>query len=332
MDTPTPLGSGPSSQTIVIDRRERAGIFRRIVLPLLLLVFGLALITRIFGGSVGLPTPLSERYVAGDISGPKVAIVEVEGTISGPEVEYVLRQVRQARDDDLVKAIVVRIDSPGGTVSGADRIWRELSLVGKPVVASLGGMAASGGYYVAVPSQVIVAEPTTLTGSIGVILQLPQIGGLLDKVGVKMETVATGRWKDAGSMYHRELGAEERERWRSMIGASYDRFVRIVAKGRNLPVSAVEEVADGRVLTAEEALQKRLIDRIGYQDDAIREAWTLARLGSSRVIRYARPMDWTSGLLSMSSSTSPAGLVDVAAQAESMGVSVTGPRMLYLAQ
>lgn len=330
MDTPPPIPP-PTGQTIIIERRDRAGLFRRLLIPLLLLGFGFAALASLLSNSIGLAPRLTERYVAGDLTGPKVAIIEIDGTIMGAETEHILRQIRQARDDELVRALVLRIDSPGGSVSSADQIWRELSIVKKPIVASLGGMAASGGYYVAAPSRVIIAEPTTLTGSIGVILQLPQIGGLLEKVGVRMETVATGRWKDAGSLYHHELGPEERQHWRALIDDSFDRFVRIVATGRKLSLASVKDAADGRVMTADEAVRLKLVDRIGYLDDAIREAWSLARIESSRVIRYLRPISWPETLLSMASPAPTQG-IDLTRSAESLGVSLSAPQVLYLAR
>jgi protease-4 len=260
----------------------------------------------LFGGLLsresGLPIRLPERYVAGELSAAKIAIVEIDGMIGDETTEFALRQLRQARDDDAVKAVVLRVDSPGGTVSGADRIWREVEVLkraGKPVVASLGGMAASGGYYVAAPADHIVAEPTTLTGSIGVIMELPNLKGLLDKVGVEFETIATSEWKDSGSMF-RPMSDEERRRWRTMIEDSYRRFVRIVARGRRLSMSEAEALANGQVYTADEAVKRKLVNELGYADDAILVAQRLARLETARVVRYARPLDWTQALFSLS--------------------------------
>jgi protease-4 len=321
-ETPVPT-PGPG-QTIIIERRERGGIFRRIILPVVMLLLVLSLLGSLFTAQSGLPTRLSERYVAGDITAAKVAIVAAEGLLMDAQVDNILRQIRQARDDDKVLAIVLRVDSPGGGVSAADRIWRELSLVKKPLVASFGDTAASGGYYIAATAQRIFAEPTTLTGSIGVILEMPQVGELLDKVGVKMETVTSGPWKDAGSMFHRALTPEERSRWQAVIEPAYERFLRVVAQGRKLPLDRVRPAADGRILTAQEALDLKLVDQIGYLDDAVREAWRLARVESTRVIRYAMPFSFAEalpGLATRAPALDPQSLLRA-----------TSPRLLYLAR
>jgi protease-4 len=255
---------------------------------LLTLVVGFVLISALLAGS-GLSARIQEQHEAGPLMGPKVAIVSVSGTIAGREVEHVIRQLRQARADERVRAVVLRVDSPGGTLSGSDEIWREVRTVqakGKPVVASLGGMAASGGYYVATPCDLIMAEPTSLTGSIGVLMELPELGGLLEKVGVRMETLTTGPWKDSPSMF-RPLNATERERWQGMIAKGLDRFVRVIAQGRKLDESTVRNLADGRVFTADEARDARLIDRIGYLDDALLEAQKRASLPEANIVRYS---------------------------------------------
>lgn len=320
----------PPTQTIVIERREKPSLLRRLVqlglfLLLLLFVFG-SMMTR----ESGFPTKLSERYVAGEITGPKVAIVEVKGAIDDETAEHAIRQLRQARNDVLVKAIILRVDSPGGTVTGSDRIWREVQVFktsSKPVVASFGGIAASGGYYVAAPADFIVTEPTTMTGSIGVKFELPQIEELLDKVGVTFETITTGPWKDTGSMY-RKMTPEERERWRQMIDHSYQRFVRIVSQGRNLPLEPTTALANGQVYTADEALKLKLVDQLGYLDDAILEAQRRAKLESARVIRYAQPFNLSDALLGL---TSQARGLDLG---QTLGLSpmqdLRTPRMLYM--
>ncbi len=322
---PTPP-SPPSGQTIVIERRERGGILRRLLVPFLIVFLLLMLFGNLFGVQSGLPSRLSERYVAGDISAAKVAIIEVSGMLLGGSVEHILKQIRQARDDKTVMALVVRINTPGGGVSSADQIWRELSLVRKPIVASMGDMAASGGYYVATPADRILAEPTTLTGSIGVVLQLPQFGELMDKIGVKMETVATGPWKDASSPYHSKLTDVERKRWELMIQSAFDRFLKIVARDRKLTIEQARAAGDGRLMTAEEALSLGLVDQIGYLDDAIREAWNLSKLASSRVIRYVKPFDLGDGLFSLRSAPGSLTL-----DPGSLLRSET-PRLMYLAQ
>jgi signal peptide peptidase SppA len=293
-------------QTIVIERAERRGCFRSALRGVgYLIVAGVVLFLLVGRDSNILPTHLSEKYVAGDITptADKVAIVEVEGMIFSDTVDHALKQLRQARDDSHVKAVVLRVDSPGGTVSGSDRIWREvevLKLKGKPVVASMGGMAASGGYYVSAGADTIIAEPTTFTGSIGVITEFPHVQGLLEKVGVEVDTLTTGPWKDSPS-YFRSMSEAERKRWHEVLNHSYERFVRVVAQGRKLPLADVKAAADGRVYTADEAVKLKLVNRIGYLDDAINEAKSRASLTAARVIRYAKPISFSDVMGGLSS-------------------------------
>jgi protease IV len=303
---PTDEGAVPApGQTIVIERRERKGCFGKALSVFLVLIVAAFLLFSFVSRDTGLlPSHLSEKYVAGEVATvtDKVAIVEVEGAIYDAVVEHALKQIRQARDDKHVKAVVLRVDSPGGTVSGSDRIWREVELLklkGKPVVASMGGMAASGGYYVAAGADTIFAEPTTLTGSIGVIAEFPHFDGLMKKVGVDLDTITTGEWKDAGSMF-RPMTAAERARWHGLIDQSYQRFVRVVAQGRKLPLQQALASADGSVFTAEEALTRKLINGIGYLDDAIEDAKKRANLTSVRVIRYTKPISLSDLMLGMS--------------------------------
>ncbi len=317
--------SGP--QTIVIER-PRGGWIGRLIGSILLLFLLLSLFRGPLGAEAGLPMALSEEYVAGAVSGPKIAVVRIVGTIEDDEVQYAIRQLRQARDDDRVRAVVLRIDSPGGTVSGSDRIWREVELLkkqGKPVVASLGGMAASGGYYVAAAADHIYAEPTTLTGSIGVIMEAPVVEGLLSKLGVEFQTIRTGKWKDSPSLF-RPMTGEEQTRWRQVLDDAYGRFVSIVARGRGLDRAAVLPVADGRVLTATEAVQAGLVNEIGYEDDAILHAQRSASIAIYRVIRYSQPRSLAESLLGVRSAP-PA----LEAGASAL-LKLQSPRLLYLAR
>lgn len=330
---PTARPNSNAGQTIVIEKRERAGCIRALLLPLL--VLSVLINVTLFRGESGmLPSPLSEQYVAGPIGlyHPKVAVVEVDGTISDSSVAHVLKQIRQAANDEAVKAVVLRIDSPGGTVSGSDQIWREIQSVlrptKKPIVVSMGGMAASGGYYIAAAGDYLVAEPTTLTGSIGVILEMPQISGLLEKVGVDFETITTGHWKDSGSMY-RPMSEEERQRWKTLIDDSYQRFVRIIAQGRKMKLPQALAVADGQVLTAQEALDKKLIDALGYFDDAVAQAATRSRVAKPQVVRYARPVNLRESLIGMTAPQQGRGALSLA---KDDLMELRTPRLLMLAR
>jgi protease IV len=296
-----PAASPTPPQTVIIERAEKKGCLRRIVLPVLIVGIVVFLVMQVVTRDAGLlPSKLAERYVAGDvsISGSKIAIVQVEGLIMGEAVEHALKQIRQARDDQDVKAVVVRVDTPGGTVAGSDQIWREISMLKgrKPVVVSMGGMAASGGYWISAPGDAIYAEPTTLTGSIGVISEFPQVEGLLEKLGVQVSTIASGKWKDSGS-YFRPMTDEERKRWQEVLDHTYQRFLRVVAQGRNLTLQDVNAAADGKILTAQEALRLKLVNSIGYLDDAIADAKERAQLTKARVIRYSKPINLRDVLL-----------------------------------
>ncbi len=327
-------GSGPA---IVFERKAKAGgCLRRMVWPLLLLSVLLNLVF-LPGDNSLIPKPMEERYVAGKVlspRAPKIALVEVTGVIMDGQVDHVLRQIRQAREDHQVKAIVLRVDSPGGTVSGSDRIWRELATLKdqtdpRPLVVSMGGMAASGGYYVSAPADVILAEPTTWTGSIGVIMQLPQLDKLMAKWEVGVATIAKPNddWKASGSPFS-PLTDRQRARWEEVVDDSYQRFVNVVAQGRKLPRSAALAAASGKVFTANEALSLKLIDRIGYLDDAIKEAQLLGKVPDARVIRYAQPLSLVNALLDVEAQPrGPSLRIDADAL-----LRLQTPQMLYLAQ
>lgn len=200
-----------------------------------------------------------------------VGLVEVKGVILDP-----LDTVRQLHDftkSDKVKAIVLRVDSPGGVVGPSQEIWSAVrkAVAKKPVIVSMGSVAASGGYYVAVPATTIFANPGTITGSIGVLMKFSNIEGLLGKIGMKSFTLKTGKFKDSGSPV-RAMSAEEQAMLQAVIDSTHGQFVRAVAEGRKLPEAKVREIADGRIFSGEQALQYKLIDRLGTLQDAIAEA------------------------------------------------------------
>jgi len=209
-------------------------------------------------------------------SGPRVGIIEVKGAIGmggrdGVDSEAVLKVIRRFRNDGDMKAVVVRIDSPGGAVAPSQEIYDELRALsgsGKTVVCSLGNVAASGGLYVAMGCPLIVAEPGTLTGSIGVISQFFTVKGLLERFQVKAETVKSGKLKDAGSPF-RDMSPEDRAYWQSLIDQVYGQFVRAVAESREMPEEKVRAFADGRVLTGETAKELDLIDELGSFQRAV---------------------------------------------------------------
>jgi protease-4 len=223
--------------------------------------------------------------------GPRIGVVEIKGTIGagpgGVEASTVMKQLRRFGDDDGIKAVIVRIDSPGGAVGTSQEIHDEVKRLAakKVVVCSLGDLAASGGFYVAVACPRIVATPGTLTGSIGVISQFPNVKGLAQRFDFKMETVKSGALKDAGNPF-RDMTPEDRAYWQSLIDRVYRQFLGAVAEGRHLDVEKVRPIADGRVITGEEAKERGLVDALGNLYDAVDLAKTEAKLTGEPVLVY----------------------------------------------
>jgi len=208
----------------------------------------------------------SSRFAFGD----KIAIVEVKGVIS--QSSGVIEDLQQYLADDGVKAIVLRVDSPGGGVGPAQEIYREImrirSTSKKKVVTSMGSVAASGGYYIACASDRIVANPGTITGSIGVIMQFSNLEELLKKIGVKGVVLKSGEHKDIGSPF-REMTPEEKGIMQEVLDNVHQQFIQAVADGRKLERSKVAQIADGRILTGEQAKNLGLVDQLGNLQDTI---------------------------------------------------------------
>jgi len=200
----------------------------------------------------------------------KVGVIEVKGLISDPQ--ETIQDIRRYREDKSIKAIVLRIDSPGGGVGPSQEISREIlrTLNDKKVVASLGAVAASGGYYIASAASGIVANPGTITGSIGVIMGFTDIQGLLQKIGVSPVVVKSGQYKDIGSPV-RTMTTPERTILQTFSDQVHRQFITAIAEGRHLDFQKVASVADGRILSGETALELGLVDRLGNLEDAI--AW-----------------------------------------------------------
>lgn len=220
-----------------------------------------------------------------------VAIIEMEGPIF--DVEEPLAQVKDYVKNDSVKALVVRLNSPGGAVAPSQEMYEELKRAkdeGKIVVVSMGSLAASGAYYIACAADEIYANPGTITGSIGVIAEFPNVEGLMDKMGIKFETIKTGKYKDTGSMF-RPMEPEEEELLRKMLMDVYDQFVEAVAVSRKMPIDEVKKYADGRVFSGRQAFEYGFVDALGTQSDAVRRAADLAGIeGEPRIIqRKERP-------------------------------------------
>ncbi|RMF86034.1 MAG: signal peptide peptidase SppA [Nitrospinota bacterium] len=220
--------------------------------------------------------------------------------ITGPLIDArpIIKQLQRFSRDSSIKAIVLRIDSPGGGVVPSQELYREIRRTreqGKRVVASLGDVAASGGYYVAVAAETIFANPGTITGSIGVILHLSNVEALLEKVGLKFEVMKSGRYKDLGSPF-RALDESERQILQALLEDVHAQFVEAVAEGRQLTVDRVRELADGRIFSGRQALELGLVDRLGSLRDAIlATAKSVGIPGEPRVVRGEpeRGLLWT---------------------------------------
>jgi len=218
---------------------------------------------------------IPEQFVDGEQgASDRIAIVHVEGMISPPFTERWIRQIRQAAKDDSVKGVLLSIDSPGGFVADSHQLHREIRKLSakKPVYVSMKRLAASGGYYIAVAPGVqsrIFAEPTTWTGSIGVIIARYNATELARKIGVTMEPLVTGPLKDTLNPF-RDMTAEEKKVWDAILKDSFDRFVSVIEDGRpDLTAAAIRTLATGQIYTASQALANHLIDEIGYQEDAV---------------------------------------------------------------
>ena len=230
----------------------------------------------------------------------RIALISVQGIIHGQLADDVYRQLKAAREDRRVRGIIVRINSPGGTISASDQIYKEIRKyreeVKKPVVAFMQGVAASGGYYTSVACEKIVAEPTTITGSIGVMSGWFVVQELLEnKLGVLPVTVTSGPKKDWPSSF-RKPAPEELDYMRDkLITPAYERFVQIVADGRKelLSPEAVRQLSDGSIYGAQEALEAKLIDEIGYLDRAIDLVKSLAKINEAEVVEYRKAFSLT---------------------------------------
>ncbi len=259
--------------------------------------------------------PLTERVISGE-GRDKILLLDLAGFIStsrdrdplfgGKKQPGLLARVREeldrARKDRNVRAVVLRINSPGGGVTASDVLYHELKQfkrdTGAKILAHIMDVGTSGAYYAALAADRITAQPTSVTGSIGVIMFRIDATGLMQKIGVQSIEISSGDRKGMGSPF-RALAPEERAIFQNIIDSLDSRFVDIVAKERKLPVDAVKKLADGRIYTSKEAQDARLIDGIGYLDDALTEARKLANLERASVVTYFRPGEYRANLYSL---------------------------------
>jgi protease IV len=288
--------------------------------------------------------PLEEETVEGQ-GDAKILLMDISGFLSDdapsgaltlgtppPRVPLLVRireELTKARRDPNVRAVVLRINSPGGTVTASDIIFRELQefkrATGLPVIASMLDVAASGGYYIALAADTIVAHPTTVTGSIGVIMISLNAEGLMQKVGLATATIKSGERKDMGSPF-RQLTAEERSIFQAVIDHLHRQFVAKVVERRHIPDATAATLADGRIYTAEQALGHKLVDRIGYIPDALAAARAAAGVDAARVIVYKRPREYRATYYARAETETGA----FAALAQIAGLAGGGPKFLYL--
>jgi len=269
-------------------------------------------------------------------SDDKIAVIEVKGVITGePDrtgsslTDDIKAQLKAAAKDHAVKAVILKVDSPGGEVLASDEIYNlisefQLKHNGIPVVASMGGLAASGGYYISAPCQYIVANELTITGSIGVIMHGYNYRGLMDKVGVIPEIYKSGRFKDmlSGEKEPGEADPEERKMVQAMIDETYGKFTRIVAQGRGFAhehnknkgrslAPDWKDYADGRILTARQAYDLGLVDQVGDFKAAVKSAKELAGIPDASLIEYEQPFDFSNLFRFLGKTEAPTLKVDL---------------------
>lgn len=294
-------------------------------------------------------SPLKEEVIIpsefGWLSRSKIAMITLSGEITGDSepnllgshdstIIWMKDQLKKAEADKRVKAVVLRIDSPGGDVTASDLIYRELKMFKQerriPVLASIMDMGASGGYYVALAADRIYVHPTTVTGSIGVVAQVPQIEGLGNKIGVQMRVIKSGQYKDLGSLWRAFLPGE-RDMLQGMIDEMYERFVAVVVENRpNLDEAAVRRLGDGRIYTAPQALQAGLVDDIKYLDQVIELAKAQAGVSDASVVVYKRPTGYRGNIYAESEVPAKAASNDLAASLSTLAGRFTKPSVQYM--
>ncbi len=258
--------------------------------------------------------PLEEKVVSGE-GRDKVLLMDISGMITSQEsssllggerkmsvVARVREELERARKDHAVKAVVLRINSPGGGVTASDTLYHEIRKyrqdTGVKVIAHLMDLGTSGAYYAALAADKILAQPTTVTGSIGVIMLRLDATGLMQKVGVQALEITSGERKNMGSLF-RPITAEERKLFQGIIDSLFARFTDTVAKERNLSREGVKAVADGRIMSSQEARAAGLIDDIGYLDDALERAKKEAGIADARIVTYHRQGEYRPTIYSM---------------------------------
>ncbi len=338
-----PLATRVPAQPVMATPRTRTPPLVRWLLVFLVLgLLGSALLNVLLGSVVGLSSlasldtdrKLREEFFSHERNGSKkVAVITVEGTILTGE-GFVKRQIDQAKDDLNVKAVVLRVNSPGGTVTGSDYIYHHLRELRNekqiPIVVSMGGLAASGGYYVSMAAgdtpDAIFAEPTTWTGSIGVIIPHYDLSELMGNWGIQQDSIISDRFKGMGS-FAKPMTEEERQILQGLVDDSFAQFKQIIQQGRpefQKDPAALDRLATGQVFSANQAAENGLVDRIGFIEDAIDRAIKLAKLDETdvKVVRYRREPSLASVLMGVRAKSQPIDLATI--------LEMTAPRAYYL--
>ncbi|MFQ5329015.1 MAG: signal peptide peptidase SppA [Thermodesulfobacteriota bacterium] len=291
-----PLPRGRALET------KTSRVIKRILIPALAAIGSFFIIVLVFSIVISLV-----KGGDGALFADKVAVVDIRGVIVGSR--EINRQINEYADRDDVKAIILRIDSPGGGVGPSQEIYREVMRVRDKVtiVASMGSVAASGGYYIASATHKIIANPGTITGSIGVIIEFANVEEILSKVGLKGFVVKSGPFKDIGSPL-REMSGEERRLVQGVVDDLHRQFVGAVAEGRGMDVSLISEIADGRFFSGEQSVELGLVDEIGNFNDAVEAAAALAGIDKKPHVIY--PTETGSGLLGILLESSMGAIVD----------------------
>lgn len=272
--------------------------------------FAMSVVAGLFEGVMSFDElALEEQVIEEGDWNERIAVINLEGVIMDGETSVfmmdgynhssLLQMIRSAGEDPTVAAIILQIDSPGGAVGPTAEIHRTIVDVqeeyDKPIYVSMGSMAASGGYYVAAPADKIFAEPATITGSIGVIMENINIAGLAEKYGISFNTIKSGKHKDIMST-NRKMTDEEKEILQSIVDEMFDEFVQVVVDGRNMDEATVRELADGRIYTGKQAKEVNLVDEVGSFEDALAALKNDYNLEDAQVIQYNESLGFFSGL------------------------------------
>ena len=289
--------------------------------------------------------PLEEDTVEGK-GQTKILLVDLSGVLQDeslslslgappprvPLLARVREELEKAEQDERVRAVILKINSPGGTITASDVIHREIvefrARKKIPVTAMIMDVGASGGYYVALAADSIVALPTSVTGSLGVVMLTVNAQGLMEKIGVAPLAIKSGPMKDAGSPF-RALTPPEKQVFQDVIDDMYARFVRLISESRKIPEERVRSFADGRIYTAQQALALGLVDRVAYLDEVIASTKKGLGVGDARIVMYKRPKEYRSTIYS-EATAQPGGSGGVLGQVAGSLLVGPGPRFMYL--